>query len=237
MPVALHAQLTGDGGEGLYLVWPAWVSLYALAAYGTRRQLLDRHPARPRLPGRARPQRPAQLADRRGRVVGGVVGPGALRARRWSAASSPAPAGPGRWPPRRRSSRRRRAPRSPRSAPGSPASCTTSSPTTSTSSSSRRWPPTGCSTATRSGCGSRCRSIERSGREALDRDAPPARRAARRTTPSGRCTRSPGVGRRHELVETARGRRADVGLRRLGRRRAGCPRARRSPPTGSCRRR
>jgi signal transduction histidine kinase len=40
VPVALQAQLSGDGGEGLYLVWPAWVSLYALAAYGTRRQLL-----------------------------------------------------------------------------------------------------------------------------------------------------------------------------------------------------
>jgi signal transduction histidine kinase len=40
LPVALHAQLTGDGGEGLYLVWPAWVSLYALAAYATRRQLV-----------------------------------------------------------------------------------------------------------------------------------------------------------------------------------------------------
>jgi signal transduction histidine kinase len=40
VPVALQAQITGDGGEGLYLVWPAWVSLYALAAYGTRRQLL-----------------------------------------------------------------------------------------------------------------------------------------------------------------------------------------------------
>jgi signal transduction histidine kinase len=40
IPVAIHAQLTGDGGEGLYLVWPAWVSLYALAAYGARRQLL-----------------------------------------------------------------------------------------------------------------------------------------------------------------------------------------------------
>ncbi len=40
IPVALQAQLTGDGGEGLYLVWPAWVSLYALAAYGTRRQLV-----------------------------------------------------------------------------------------------------------------------------------------------------------------------------------------------------
>ena len=23
VPIALHAQLTGDGGEGLYLVWPA----------------------------------------------------------------------------------------------------------------------------------------------------------------------------------------------------------------------
>src|SRR5918997_2157145 len=40
IPVAVQAQLTGDGGEGLYLVWPAWISLYALAAYGTRRQLL-----------------------------------------------------------------------------------------------------------------------------------------------------------------------------------------------------
>jgi signal transduction histidine kinase len=40
LPLALHAQLTGDGGEGLYLVWPAWVSLYALAAYATRRQLV-----------------------------------------------------------------------------------------------------------------------------------------------------------------------------------------------------
>ena len=40
VPLAVHAQLTGDGGEGLYLVWPAWVSLYALAAYGSRRQLL-----------------------------------------------------------------------------------------------------------------------------------------------------------------------------------------------------
>ena len=40
IPIALQAQITGDGGEGLYLVLPAWVSLYALAAYGTRRQLL-----------------------------------------------------------------------------------------------------------------------------------------------------------------------------------------------------
>jgi signal transduction histidine kinase len=40
VPVALHAQLTGNGGEGLYLVWPCWVSLYALAAYGSRRQLV-----------------------------------------------------------------------------------------------------------------------------------------------------------------------------------------------------
>ena len=39
VPVALHAQLTGDGGEGAYLLWPGWVSLYALAAYSTRRQL------------------------------------------------------------------------------------------------------------------------------------------------------------------------------------------------------
>ena len=40
IPFAVHAQVTGNGGEGLYLLWPAWVSLYALAAYGTRRQLL-----------------------------------------------------------------------------------------------------------------------------------------------------------------------------------------------------
>ncbi|MDP9430074.1 MAG: histidine kinase [Actinomycetota bacterium] len=40
VPIALHALVTGQGGEGLYLVWPAWVSLYALAAYGSRRQLL-----------------------------------------------------------------------------------------------------------------------------------------------------------------------------------------------------
>jgi signal transduction histidine kinase len=40
VPLALHAQLTGNGGEGLYLLWPTWVSLYALAAYGTRQQLL-----------------------------------------------------------------------------------------------------------------------------------------------------------------------------------------------------
>jgi signal transduction histidine kinase len=40
VPIALHAMFTGNGGEGLYLVWPAWVSLYALAAYGTRRQLV-----------------------------------------------------------------------------------------------------------------------------------------------------------------------------------------------------
>jgi signal transduction histidine kinase len=40
VPIALHALFTGWGAEGLFLVWPAWVSLYALAAYGTRRQLL-----------------------------------------------------------------------------------------------------------------------------------------------------------------------------------------------------
>ena len=39
-PIALHAVLTGMGGEGFYVVWPALASLYALAAYGTRRQLL-----------------------------------------------------------------------------------------------------------------------------------------------------------------------------------------------------
>jgi signal transduction histidine kinase len=41
LPIALHALFTGEGGEGLYLVWPAWVSLYALAAYGTRRELVS----------------------------------------------------------------------------------------------------------------------------------------------------------------------------------------------------
>ena len=40
VPIALHALFTGDGGEGLYLVWPAWVSLYALVVYGSRRQLI-----------------------------------------------------------------------------------------------------------------------------------------------------------------------------------------------------
>jgi len=40
VPIALHALLTGYGGEGAFLVWPAWVSLYAVAAYGSRRQLL-----------------------------------------------------------------------------------------------------------------------------------------------------------------------------------------------------
>jgi signal transduction histidine kinase len=40
MPIALHALVTGQGAEGLFLFWAAWVSLYALAAYGSRRQLL-----------------------------------------------------------------------------------------------------------------------------------------------------------------------------------------------------
>ena len=40
VPIALHAMFTGMGAEGLFIVWPAWVSLYALAAYGSRRQLL-----------------------------------------------------------------------------------------------------------------------------------------------------------------------------------------------------
>jgi signal transduction histidine kinase len=40
VPVALHAVLTGMGGEGFYVVWPALASLYALAAYGSRPQLL-----------------------------------------------------------------------------------------------------------------------------------------------------------------------------------------------------
>ena len=40
LPIALHAAFTGMGAEGLFVVWPAWVSLYALAAYGSRRQLI-----------------------------------------------------------------------------------------------------------------------------------------------------------------------------------------------------
>ncbi|MGZ4617270.1 MAG: sensor histidine kinase [Frankiaceae bacterium] len=40
IPVAVHAVVTGHGAEGLFLVWPAWVSLYALGAYGSRRQVL-----------------------------------------------------------------------------------------------------------------------------------------------------------------------------------------------------
>ncbi len=40
VPVALHAVLTGHGAEGVFLVLPAWASLYALAAYGSRRQLV-----------------------------------------------------------------------------------------------------------------------------------------------------------------------------------------------------
>ncbi len=39
VPIALHAALTDLGAEGLFLVVPAWGSLYALAAYGSRRQL------------------------------------------------------------------------------------------------------------------------------------------------------------------------------------------------------
>jgi signal transduction histidine kinase len=41
VPIALHALVSGDGGIGLYVVWPGWVSLYALAVYGSRRQLLS----------------------------------------------------------------------------------------------------------------------------------------------------------------------------------------------------
>jgi signal transduction histidine kinase len=38
-PAAVHALLSGDAAIGLIMVWPCSVSLYALAAYGTRRQL------------------------------------------------------------------------------------------------------------------------------------------------------------------------------------------------------
>jgi len=40
LPVAVHAVLTGHGAEGAFLVLPAWASLYALAAYGSQRQLM-----------------------------------------------------------------------------------------------------------------------------------------------------------------------------------------------------
>jgi signal transduction histidine kinase len=40
VPIALHAGLTGAAAEGLFLVVPGWLSLYALAAYGSRRQLV-----------------------------------------------------------------------------------------------------------------------------------------------------------------------------------------------------
>jgi signal transduction histidine kinase len=40
VPVALHALLTGEGAEGLFVVWPTWVALYALALYGGRRPLV-----------------------------------------------------------------------------------------------------------------------------------------------------------------------------------------------------
>jgi signal transduction histidine kinase len=40
VPIALHAFLTEEGAIGLFVLWPAWVSLYALGAYGARRQLL-----------------------------------------------------------------------------------------------------------------------------------------------------------------------------------------------------
>ena len=66
----------------------------------------DRPGDRARLPRRPRSQRPAQLADApraRGRPPGGTW---CSSCRRWSAASSPGRAEPGRWPPRRRSSRR-----------------------------------------------------------------------------------------------------------------------------------
>lgn len=39
VPIAVHAAFTGRGAEGIFLVWPAWVSLYALTAYGRRRQI------------------------------------------------------------------------------------------------------------------------------------------------------------------------------------------------------
>jgi signal transduction histidine kinase len=38
-PAGVHAVLSGDAALGTFVVWPGMVSLYALAAYGTRRQL------------------------------------------------------------------------------------------------------------------------------------------------------------------------------------------------------
>jgi signal transduction histidine kinase len=40
VPIALHAVVSGQGAEGPFLVVPAWVSLYALTAYGRRRSIL-----------------------------------------------------------------------------------------------------------------------------------------------------------------------------------------------------
>jgi len=40
VPVAVHAVLTGHGAEGVFLVLPAWASLYAVVAYGSRRQVV-----------------------------------------------------------------------------------------------------------------------------------------------------------------------------------------------------
>ncbi|UOY03664.1 sensor histidine kinase [Blastococcus sp. PRF04-17] len=40
VPIALHALLTQDAAIGLFVLWPAWVSLYALGAYGAGRRLL-----------------------------------------------------------------------------------------------------------------------------------------------------------------------------------------------------
>jgi signal transduction histidine kinase len=40
VPIAVHAAVSRQGAEGLFLVLPAWVSLYALTAYGGRRQIV-----------------------------------------------------------------------------------------------------------------------------------------------------------------------------------------------------
>ncbi len=63
VPVAVHAVLTGHGAEGVFLVLPAWAALYALAAYGSRRQLVAGLGVAVAVARRARPLRPGRLAS------------------------------------------------------------------------------------------------------------------------------------------------------------------------------
>ena len=39
LPVAIHAAVTREAAEGIFLVVPAWACLFALAAYGSRREV------------------------------------------------------------------------------------------------------------------------------------------------------------------------------------------------------